>query len=335
MNNKILSLTILLFSTCLLANEPNSTIQLKSLEQAFEKKQYHEIISQIEAKKSPSFEESLFLTQSLYRIREFDDAEEIISYLLKNNAEHAKTNYVYASVMAAQAQSSIFSALNYAGKALDGFKKAVDIEPNNLNYLSALMQFYINAPSIAGGDMEQGLLLVDKINALDKKEGFYAKFSYYMQDDNDTALKKIIAEGQKQFPKDIAVHTTIGHAYWDDEKLTKAQEFFIKASKLPLQKNAKTNKIEQYEIDNHLESLYYTGRIANETKEHLDIGIKALNDYIEQVNNPKDERYQWAHFRLAQLYKFNQQQDEAETLFKWAYNNATDKKLKKKAKKQL
>jgi len=332
MNNKMLSLAILLFSTSLLAN---GATQLTSLKQAFEKKQYHEIISQIETKKSPSLEESLFLTQSLYRTRKFDEAEEIISSLLKKNPEHAKTNYVYASVMAAQAQTSIFSALGYAKKALNGFKKSVDIEPNNLNYLSALMQFYINAPSIAGGDMEQGKLLADKIDSLDKKEGFYAKFSFYMQDDNDTALKKIIAQGQKQFPEDIAVHTTIGHAFWNDEKLTQAQEFFIKASKLPLQKNTKTNRIEQYEIDNHLEALYYTGRIANETKEHLDVGINALEDYIKQVNNPKDERYQWAHYRLAQLYKHNKQQDKSEELFKWAYHNATDKKLKKKAKKQL
>ena len=124
MNNKMLSLAILLFSTSLLANQPNASTQLNPLKQAFEKKQYHEIISQIEAKESPSLEESLFLTQSLYRIRKFDGAEEIISPLLKKNPEHAKTNYVYASVMAAQAQTSIFSALGYAEKALNSFKKA-------------------------------------------------------------------------------------------------------------------------------------------------------------------------------------------------------------------
>jgi len=332
MNNKILSLTMLLFSTSLLAN---GSAQLKSLNQAFEKKQYHEIISQIETKKSPSLEESLLLTQSLYSTRKFDDAEDIISSLLKHNPEHAKAHYVYASVMAAQAQSSIFSALSYAKKALNGFKKSVDLEPNNLRYLSGLMKFYINAPSIAGGDMEQGKLLVDKIDALDKREGFDAKFAYYMQDDNDSALKTLISKGQTEFPQDIGVHMTIGHAYWKDDQFNKAQNFFIKASQLPLKPSDKTNKIEQYEIDNHLEALYFTGRIATKTKEQLNLGITALEDYIKQVNNPKDERYQWAHFRLAQLYKFNQQQDKAETLFKWAYNNATDDKLKKKAKKQL
>jgi len=335
MNNKILSLAILLFSTSIYAAEENNASQLEPLTQAFEKKQYHEIISKLEAQKTTSLEESLLLTQSLYSIREFDDAEDIISALLKINPEHAKTHYVYASVMAAQAQSSIFSALGYASKALNGFKKAVDIEPNNLNYLSALMKFYINAPSIAGGDMEEGKLLVDKIDSLDKREGFDAKFAYYIQDDNDSAIRELIADGQKAFPQDIGIHMTIGHAYWNDEQPIKAQESFMKASKLPLKPNAKTNKIEQYQIDNHLEALYSTGRIATETKEHLHIGIAAFEDYIKQINNPKYERYQWAHFRLAQLYKFNQQQDKAEALFKWAYNNATDDKLKKKAKKQL
>lgn len=335
MNHKILSLAILLFSTSLFASKPDSNLSLKSLEQTFELKQYNKVISQIKAKKTPNLDELILLTQSHYRLRAFDDAEDIISPLVENNPEHAKTHYVYASVMAAQAQTSIFSALGYAEKALNGFKKSVEIEPKNLNYLSALMQFYINAPSIAGGDMEQGKALVDKIDALDKREGFDAKFAYYMQDGNDSALKKLISSGQESFPEDIGVHMTIGHAYWKDEQFTKAQTFFIKASKLPLKPDAKTNKIEQYEIDNHLEALYFTGRIATKTKEQLDLGITALKDYIKQVSNPEDERYQWAHYRLAQLYKFNNQQDESETLFKWAYDNATDKKLKKKAKKQL
>ena len=69
--------------------------------------------------------------------------------------------------------------------------------------------------------------------------------------------------------------------------------------------------------------------------EYGNSNLSSREGYIKQVNNPKDERYQWAHFRLAQLYKFNKQQDKSEALFKWAYNNATDKKLKKKAKKQL
>jgi len=335
MKYKTLSITILLFSINLLATESSDSTPFKSFEHAFEKKQYHKIISQIEAKKKRTLEESILLAQSFYRINEIDDAEAIISPRFKNFPEHAKINYVYAIIMAAQAQSSIFSALSYAEKALKGFKKATQIEPKNLNYLSALMRFYINAPSIAGGNMKQGKLLVDKIDTLDKREGFDARFAYYMQDGDDSALKKLMTEGQKQFPQDIGVHITIGHAYWSDEQLTKAQAFFIKASKLPLKPNDKTNKIEQYEINNHLETLYLTGRIAIETKEHLDIGITALEDYIKQVNNPNDERYQWAHFRLAQLYKFNKQQDKSETLFKWAYNNATDKKLKKKAKKQL
>jgi len=335
MNTKILSLIVLLLSNNLLALDESNSVQILSLKQAFEKKEYHKVISQIEAKKNISLEQSLLLSQSLYRIRKLDDAEDIILPLLKNNPDHAKTNYVYAIIMAAQAQSSIFSALGYAEKALNGFTKSVDVEPSNLRYLSGLMQFYINAPSIAGGDMEQGKILVDKIEALDKREGFDAKFAYYMQDDNDSALKKLISKGQKEFPQDIGVHMTIGHAYWRDEQFTKAQTFFIKASQLPLKADDKTNKVEQNEIDNHLEALYSTGRIAIETKEHLEVSITALEDYIKQVNNPKYERYQWAHFRLAQLYKFNKQQDKSERLFKWAYNNATDAKLKKKAKKQL
>ncbi|SFD28517.1 tetratricopeptide repeat protein [Pseudoalteromonas denitrificans] len=335
MTSKILSLTLILFSINLIANESNLSNEIAVLKQSFEQKKYQTVIDKIEAGKNTSLEKSLLLSQSYYRSNKLDIAENIITPLLKLNLNHSKTNYVYASIMAAQAQNSIFSALSYAKKALDGFKKALQLEPTNLNYLSALMQFYIKAPSIAGGDMAEGKKLVEQITKLDAREGFDAQLAYFMQDDNEDALEELFNKGLKQYPDDIALHVAIGHTYWSDKELEKAQKYFIKASQFPLAINKKTNKIEQYEIDNHLEALYFSGRIATETKEKLDIGITALENYIKQVNTPNDSYYQWAHFRLAQLYKLNKQPDKANTYFNWAYNNATDNKLKRKAKKQI
>lgn len=45
----------------------------------------------------------------------------------------------------------ILSAMGYAGDIRDAFKKAVELDPRNLDARFSLLQFYMMAPSIAGG----------------------------------------------------------------------------------------------------------------------------------------------------------------------------------------
>ncbi len=50
---------------------------------------------------------------------------------------------------------SIFTGMKYAGKVKSEFVRAVELEPDNVIYRTGLMRYYIQAPSIAGGSVEQ------------------------------------------------------------------------------------------------------------------------------------------------------------------------------------
>lgn len=65
-------------------------------------------------------------------------------------------------------RAGIFSAMGYAGRIRDSFKKAVDLDPDNLSARFSLLQFYQQAPGVMGGGKDQALGLVaqtQKINA--------------------------------------------------------------------------------------------------------------------------------------------------------------------------
>jgi tetratricopeptide (TPR) repeat protein len=47
--------------------------------------------------------------------------------------------------------AGIMSAIGYAGKIRDAFKKAVELDPNNLEARFSLLQYYMQAPSVVGG----------------------------------------------------------------------------------------------------------------------------------------------------------------------------------------
>lgn len=47
--------------------------------------------------------------------------------------------------------NGIMSALGYAGTIRDAFKKAVELDPNNIEARMALMSYYLQAPALVGG----------------------------------------------------------------------------------------------------------------------------------------------------------------------------------------
>jgi tetratricopeptide (TPR) repeat protein len=71
--------------------------------------------------------------------------------------------------------ASPFSALGQAAKARQFFEKAVDLDPRNLDALSDLLDFYLQAPGVAGGGMEKAEKIVEKISGVDPAEGQWAQ----------------------------------------------------------------------------------------------------------------------------------------------------------------
>lgn len=58
----------------------------------------------------------------------------------------------YGNALGSKAiNAGIMSAIGYAGTIRDAFKKAVELDPNNLEARFSLLQYYMQAPSIVGG----------------------------------------------------------------------------------------------------------------------------------------------------------------------------------------
>ncbi|MEH6436622.1 tetratricopeptide repeat protein [Massilia sp. DD77] len=55
--------------------------------------------------------------------------------------------------------AGIFSAMGYAGKIRDAFRKAVDLDPGNVDARFLLLQYYLMAPGIVGGGVDKGRAL--------------------------------------------------------------------------------------------------------------------------------------------------------------------------------
>jgi tetratricopeptide (TPR) repeat protein len=71
-------------------------------------------------------------------------------------------------------KASFFSAMKFGNRYKTEIFKAVDLDPKNVEARWELMEFYFNAPAIAGGDRQKGRTVADEIMRLDAATGHLA-----------------------------------------------------------------------------------------------------------------------------------------------------------------
>jgi tetratricopeptide (TPR) repeat protein len=101
--------------------------------------------------------------------------------------------------------------LGYAKKARAEFLKTVELDPNSIDARFRLVEFYIAAPGIAGGDEAKGLEQAAEIKKRDALEGrrAYARI-YTMQKKLELATKEM-AEAVRENPKSAKAHYFYGN----------------------------------------------------------------------------------------------------------------------------
>ncbi len=110
----------------------------------------------------------LYLAKIAVKKEDLDLAEEHIleaGELIEDNSEKALDKNIQGevfhwlgSIMEMQAEkSSIFSMSRYAKQSLKGYLKSVELLPEKLQYREGLINFYLGAPSLLGGDIDKAI----------------------------------------------------------------------------------------------------------------------------------------------------------------------------------
>lgn len=71
--------------------------------------------------------------------------------------------------------SSFVAALGWAKKTVRAFERAVELDPSNLEALSDVFEYYLQAPGIAGGGVEKADRVARQIGALNVAEGHWSQ----------------------------------------------------------------------------------------------------------------------------------------------------------------
>lgn len=250
--------------------------------------------------------------------QQLDDAEEVVETWVKEEPNNAAAWHVRGIVMAQQAQNAFFSALSYAGDSLESFEKAVKLEPDSLKYRMALMQFYLMAPSMAGGDDEKALVQIEAIRKLDPVQGALAKVGYLNKHEKKKQAEQLVEKTLGQYPNNADILVYVGLQAQKKENYEKAILYF---------ENAVTG--ESSDGESPIMALYQIGRTSVLAETQLDDGINALRQYLKTEALPQNAPDpHWASFRLAQLLSLKGNEEESQQLLA-NLKDVDDKRLQK------
>jgi len=185
-------------------------------------------------------------------------------------------------------ESSFFEKGILSGKVMDNYQKAIKINPANIEARIHLANYYIYAPSIAGGSTKKAKEQAEEINKYAPEQALMLYANIYSQEGEYNLAIEEYKKYVALHPEDVDAYYQFGMFYQALERFDDATEMFEMAIKID---------------DKAYGSLYQIGRTAIFSGENIDRGINCLQEYIEVNPGSPNPGLDSAHWRLGMLYE--------------------------------
>ncbi|MEM1112987.1 MAG: tetratricopeptide repeat protein [Pseudomonadota bacterium] len=260
------------------------------------------------------------LAEVYMQMNDASEAEKWIKRVVDDAPDDAAVQFLYGSVMGARAQSSVIKAFSYAKKSRSGFTRAVELAPDNVDYLKMLIDFHLYVPSIAGGERDEVQVRLPVLRELDPVEAALVDAKILWKDDKDSEADAVLAATLEQYPDDSRVLLMAGFRKRQKDDLEAAYAYFESAAQ-----DGSDNLL----VDNaRLAALYQMGRVADKLGSHEQAGIAALEQFLDEAYYHRDvPSRDWARYRLANLLKATGESARAGQLYA-QLENTNDESLK-------
>ena len=221
------------------------------------------------------------------------DADAAITALEKAIVQYPKSadaQYYLATAYSTKGQSlGMLGGAQYGSKAMDGFQKAVALDPRHVEARYSLVQFYSMAPGIMGGSFDKALEQAKAIKAVDPIVGHRAYAVVYSQQKQPDLAKKEYLDAIREQPGSPKAHGYFGRYLANTEKnYGAAFGEFEAALKLD---------------PGYMPAFYQLGRTASMADSNLARGEASLKKYLEYMPKEDEPPLARAHYFLGAVYE--------------------------------
>ncbi|MGO9257719.1 MAG: tetratricopeptide repeat protein [Bryobacteraceae bacterium] len=128
--------------------------------------------------------------------------------------------------------SSPFTAPTYASRARQNFERAALLDPHNLEALSDLFEYYLDAPGFLGGGMDKAEASVARIAAVDAAEAQWAQAKLAEKRKQFRAVEEHLRRAIELAPRRIGLRLELARFLARQGRFQEAEESFAHAERV-------------------------------------------------------------------------------------------------------
>jgi tetratricopeptide (TPR) repeat protein len=229
-----------------------------------------------------------FLGMIAYAQEDPEKSADFCSKAVRLNPANADYRYCLGNAYRVLVQqASIFKKPALSKQAREELERAVQIDPRHANARLALIDFYVFAPSVAGGSESKALQHATELRKLDRSEGHRAFARLYVDQKKLDLARKEYLDAVREEPQSARAHAALGAFYGSSDQNYKAA-------------------IEELETALRLDpaflpALLRLGQVAAASGTHLQRGEEALKKYLSAPASDQERSLFAAHYYLGSI----------------------------------
>jgi tetratricopeptide (TPR) repeat protein len=283
--------------------------------QLWEQKKYAEARKQLLAIKKDNKDfaaAQYYLGRVAFDEKKYDDAEEFFETAIDTNDKVADYHTWYGNTLGTiAADANLFKQASLGPKMKSAWEKAVQLDPKTVDARESLIQYYLQAPAIAGGSVDKAIEMANEIKKIKPSEGHRQLGNIYYRE-------KKYAEAEKEFiamtKADVTLTPGLANFYVLQKQYDKAFALFETSLK---------------QNPDDMLATYQIGKLSAVSGQQLDRGEACLKKYLTYTPQKNEPSHAGANMRLAQIMEKRGKKSDAKLLYELALKgDATLKEAK-------
>lgn len=242
--------------------------------------------------------------EALMRAGDLDGAVTQLQRAVGEAPGDAAAHHLLGAAYGLQASSgSLLARMRLAGKMREHFERAVALAPDELDYRESLLQYYAQAPAVAGGGADKARVQAGEIARRDAVRGLVAQAAILRLEDKPAEALAAYREAYQARPEDRRIG--VGLAIYL-QQLKRWDEAFAQLREV-LQRDPAAGG-----------AWYQIGRTAVLANANHAEGEAGLKRFLAGARGADDPPLAAAHWRLGMLYEQTGRGPEARAAYQEA-----------------
>jgi len=259
------------------------------------------ILNAFNSKQADYHQARYFLGKIAFNEEQYEDAAVYFEDAIAANDKIADYHNWLGNTYGTIAQNAnVLKQGMLAPKMKSAWERTIELDQNNLDARTSLIQYYIQAPGFMGGSVSSAKTVAAQITKLNAAEGHRQMGYIFAYEENFTEAEKFYKMMIESNP-DYYFH--LSNFYLSQKQYPEAFKIFESA----IQKNPSDYM-----------AVYQMGKTAAISGQNLDKGEASLKKYLQYTPKSNEPSHAGANMRLAQIKEKQGKKNEAKVLFEAA-----------------